>query len=133
MLRKFALSAGAAATALAVLAVASAPALAENPPVTIQIAGTGQILADGSAVITVTYSCLAGFGTGPTGDLEAALEEPQAIGGQAAVATCDDRYHTITLDERPGPFTPGEAAANVSLTTGADEYANAQAEVRLTH
>jgi hypothetical protein len=120
---------GAAAICAAMVAASSGTALAAGPAVTIQISGNAYLQPDGSALLTVTYSCLAGFSN--PGEIQATLEQSQGFGAAAAPATCDDQNHTTTLDLQPGPYVRGAAAANVTVTAGLTESGNAQSEVQI--
>lgn len=132
MLPKLARVAGAAAVSMAVLLVPAGLALAEDPPVSVQIASTAYLQPDGSALLSITYNCFPGLGGPSNGSTNGTLEQAQALGVAADTPICDDRIHTTTLQFRPGPFTAGEAAAKVTVSAGANESASAQAEVHIT-
>jgi hypothetical protein len=131
MIRKLARLGGAATASMAMLALPAATAVAASQPVTIEIAGTAKLKSDGSALVTITYSCLPGFGSGQTGAITGDLEQTQGFGTASATAICDDQNHTITLDMAPGPFVPGAAAASVTVGTGVNEDYTQQAEVNV--
>ena len=128
-MRKLVTAAAAAAAVLSVPAIAPSIAAAEGPPVTITINSNAILQPDGSALLTFTYSCLPGFGTGTTGTISTDLEQSQGLGFGSATAICDDQSHTLTLDQSPGPFTLGEAAAQVQIITGFNETGDVQREV----
>jgi hypothetical protein len=131
MIRKIARLAGAATVSMATLAVPTGTAVAASPAVTIQIAGTAQLKSDGSALVTITYSCLPGFGSGQTGAIAGDLEQTQGFGTASQTALCDDQNHTTTLDMAPGPFVPGVAAASITIGNGVNENGTQQAEVNI--
>jgi hypothetical protein len=131
MIRKFARLVGAATASMAMLALPAATAVAASQPVTIQIAGTAKLQSDGSAVVTITYSCLPGFGTGQNGAITGDLEQTQGFGTASQTAICDDQNHTTTLDMAPGPFVPGVGAASVTIGNGVNEDYTQQAEVNI--
>jgi hypothetical protein len=122
---------GAAALSTAAVLVPAGLASAEDPPVSVQIAGTAYLQSDGSALLTFTYNCFPGLGGPQNGSYSATLEQSQALGLAGGTLTCDDRNHTITVDMPPGPFTRAEAAAHVSVASGANDNADAQAEVTI--
>ena len=96
---------------LILLALAAGPASATAPSAKITIANQAQLLADGSAVITVTYTCAPGPAGDTTGTLTSALQQGPTIGNADAIATCDNRSQTVRLHEIPGPFSRGTANA----------------------
>lgn len=99
----------------AVISAAALPAAAAaSPSATVQAQGEAKLQPNGSALVTVTYSCMPGTGAA-TGELTADLEQPQAFGFTSVNVTCDDANHTITLNELPGPFVRGEASLDVQL------------------
>ena len=130
MTRTFARLACAASISVAILAGGSGIAQATSPSATLTVSPRAQLQPDGSAVVTVTYSCLPGTFLGATGDIFLDLEQTQAIGSADVPATCDDSTHTTTLDAAPGAFAPGTASALVQLTAS-NATANAQAEVTI--
>lgn len=125
--------AGAAVAALAISAIPVSSALADNnPSITISIENQAHLLADGSVNVTVTYSCLPGFGSGSTGAISGTLEQTQAAGQSSGTAVCDDQNHTIVLNMSPGPFTRGTAAASVTIVSGFNQQQTQQAEVQVS-
>jgi hypothetical protein len=122
--------AGAVAICAAMVAATAGTALAEDPPVSVQIAPNAYLQSDGSALLTITYNCFPGFG-GPTGSISGTLEQSQGAGAAAGTAICDDQNHTTTLHFQPGPYVRAEAAANVTVGSGINESGNEQAEVHI--
>jgi hypothetical protein len=122
--------AGAVAICAAMVAATAGTALADVPPVSVYIWPNAYLQSDGSALVTITYQCFTGFG-GPTGSISGTLEQPSGAGAGAAAATCDDQYHTTTVDFQPGPYVRGNAAANVTVGTGINESGSEQAEIRI--
>ena len=130
MFRTLTRAASAATLSLAILAAVPTLAQAGGPATNIQIGGDARLQPDGSATLTIQYSCLPSTGAGTTGTLFATLQQTQAFGSNGATVTCDDQNHTLALNLPPGPFTKGDAAADVDLTTGyADTNVNAEVEV----
>jgi len=123
---------GAATIALALSALPAGTALAEGTPVTINISSNSTLQPDGSATLTITYTCLPGFGTGTVGTINTYLEQTQGFGSSAANAICDDHNHTVTLDQSPGPFVRAEAAARVIIQNGAAEMGDVSREVTIS-
>jgi hypothetical protein len=110
---------------LILLALATGPASATPPPGKVTIANQATLLADGSAVITVTYTCQPGPGNDTTGAITSALQQGPTIGNADALATCDGRSQTVSLDEMPGPFSRGTANALVIVeNTAATSFAS---------
>jgi hypothetical protein len=93
------------------LTLAIGPASATTPPGSIAIANQAQLLADGSVVLTVTYTCAPAAGNITTGTLATAVQQGATIGNGDAVATCDNRKHTANIQNIPGPFSQGIANA----------------------
>jgi len=82
--------------------------------------------------VTVDYSCTPGF-SGSTGGLFTGLQQPGAFGSSAAfTVTCDDQTHKATVDESPGPFTPGSATAIANMVGAADTFTTTDAEVKIS-
>jgi hypothetical protein len=98
---------------LLVLALLPASAPANPAAAMISFAGGGTLLDDGTVNVTLHYSCLP---PGP-GGIDAYLNENgTAFGSSApALAICDGRNHSITLNMAPGPFTPGIAAGTATV------------------
>ena len=94
-----------------VLALGGGPAAATAPPGSIAIANQALLLGDGSVVLTVSYTCAAAAGNVTTGALSTAVQQGATIGNGDAVATCDNRKHTVNVDNVPGPFSQGTANA----------------------
>lgn len=112
------------------LALASVPASAAAPSATLVISPTAELLADGTAVVTIDYQCQPGF-YGGSAFLETELEQPGASGfGFAVNMTCDDQKHRAALDNTPGPFSPGSASAIALVSNFSGNSSKlAQAEV----
>ena len=109
---------------LVLLALASGPASATAPSAKIAIANQATLLADGSAVITVTYTCAPGPANDTTGAVTTALQQGPTIGNGDAPATCDNRSHTVSLDEVPGPFSQGTGnALAIVINTATTSFA----------
>lgn len=98
-------------TGLAVLSLASGPASATTPPGSISITNQAVLLADGSVVLTVSYTCAPAAGNVTVGTLQTAVQQGPIVGNGTAVATCDNRKHTVSVDNSPGPFRQGTANA----------------------
>ena len=130
MIRTLARRAALAAVPLVTLGV-PAVAGATSPAATLKVEPQAYLQPDGSALVTVDYSCTPGF-SGSTGNLFMEMEQPGAIGSSAATATCDDRTHKATLDVSPGPFTPGSATANASMVGAAGTFTATDAEVKIS-
>jgi hypothetical protein len=115
---------------LFVLALLPASAPANPAAATIAFVGGGTLLGDGTVDVTLHYSCLP---PGP-GGIDASLTESATEFGSSvpALATCDGRNHSVTLNMAPGPFSPGIAAgkATVFNDTGA-AMANANDQVTI--
>ena len=99
--------------ALLVLALLPASAPANPPAATISFVGGGTLLGDGTVDVTLHYSCLP---PGP-GGITASLDESGTAFGSSvpALAICDGRNHSVTLNMMPGPFTPGIAAGTATV------------------
>jgi hypothetical protein len=120
---------GAAALCAAVLAVPAATAAADSGPMNIEISNNAAVQLDGSGTLTITYTCLPGFGSGPQGGFWVDVEQTQGFGQVSQNAICDDRDHTTTIAVGPGPFLPGDAFVSVTLGNGLNEGFTQQAEV----
>jgi hypothetical protein len=118
---------GAGVVSAAVLAAVPAVAAA-GASATVQPQSQAKLQPDGSALVTITYSCFPGLGLGASGTMAVDLEQLNTAGFAGTAVTCDDRSHTITLDVAPGPFTKGEASLYVDLTAS---NADAQAQVEI--
>ncbi|TMK40386.1 MAG: hypothetical protein E6G56_07820 [Actinobacteria bacterium] len=127
MIRPISRLAAGAAVSVAMLVGVPGTALAGGPSMTMQVQSQAQLLPDGSAVLTVDYSCMPDV-AGPGGVIIGELEQTGAVGGSFSGAICDDQKHQVTLDQAPGPFTRGPAAAFVSVQNSNGE-ATAQTEV----
>ena len=120
----------AAVVALGAFAVPVGTALADNnPAIVIMIENNGYLQPNGSVNVTIDYSCLPGFGSGPAGAMTGTLEQTQAFGQSSQTVTCDDHTHTTVMNFAPGPFTRGVAAASVTIVNGANQSATQNAEV----
>jgi len=106
---------------------------ASTPSATLKIEPQAYLQPDGSALLTVDYSCMPGF-AGNTGGLFTGLQQPGAFGstGLTATVTCDDQTHRATVDESPGPFRPGSASATADMVGAADTFTRANAEVKIS-
>ena len=108
-----------------VLVLAAGPASATAPSAKVTIANQAQLLADGSAVLTVTYTCAPGPANDTTGTVSTAPQQGAIIGNGDATATCDNRSHTVNLDEIPGPFSQGTAnALAIVINTAQTSFAS---------
>ena len=109
-------------------------ASAAAPSATLQIHSQAQLQTDMSAVLTVDYSCHPDV-VGAVGSLTSSMSQsgsPGGSGSAAIVATCDDRNHIASLDEAPGPFTPGTATVFLQITnTTFSTFAFLSAEVKV--
>jgi hypothetical protein len=109
--------------------VAFAPnAVASTPLATIQFHNQALLQPDGSVLVTMDYSCFPGL-TSSAGVLSLNVQQPQADGQASATATCDDSKHIVTLDAKPGLFTPGDAAASATVTNLTSSGKATQAEL----
>lgn len=131
MIRTIKRLSGAAALCAAALTIPAAAAVADSGPITIEISNNAALQLDGSAALTITYSCLPGYGSGLAGGIWADMEQTQGMGTVSAPAICDDRDHTTTLVIAPGPFLPFDAAASVTVGNGFNEGFTQQAEVTI--
>jgi hypothetical protein len=106
---------------------------ASSPAATLKIEPQASLQPDGSALLTVDYSCTPGS-AGSTGGLFTGLQQPGAFGssGLTPTVTCDDQTHRATVDESPGPFTPGSATAIASMVGAGDTFTTADAEVKVS-
>lgn len=132
MFRVISRIASAAAVSVALLALTPASGMAllgSAPSVTLQVVSQAQLQPNGSALVTIDYTCLPGFGT-PTGTIVLDVEQPQAAGFAFGEAVCDDTKHFITLDAAPGPFTRGSASVLASFFSS-NATATAQAEITI--
>ena len=112
-------------------AVAPIASWADQPSATIAIRQEADLTATGSLLLTVDYSCNPGV-IGPSGFLFTEVQQPGAFGSAFVAATCDDQKHTVTLDNVPGPFTRGTAAAFAVVESfGFVSFATTQAEVNV--
>jgi hypothetical protein len=101
------------------IGLAPVGASASQPSATLHIHQTATLTAIGSALLTVDYSCNPDV-FGSSGVLQTDIQQPGAEGTSPVVnATCDDSNHTITLDNVPGPFTPGSASARAIVESTA--------------
>jgi len=116
---------------LLVLALLPASAPANPAAATISFVGGGTLLIDGSVDVTLRYSCLPG---GPGGGLYAELHESVTeFGTSPALAICDRKNHSATLNMVPGPFSPGIAAGTATVfndSGSAVAYANDQVMIK---
>ena len=102
---------------------------ASAPLATIQIENQAQLLANGSVVLKIDYSCNPDF-FGSSGSLSTLVQQPGRGGFGSIQAVCDDTKHTVAVTNSPGPFTPGSASARADLFSGTSNFsATAQAEV----
>ena len=124
MTRRRTLLAALVGMSLILLALATGPASATAPSAKITIANQAQLLADGSAVLTVTYTCPPGPANDTTGMVGTALQQGLTSGGGTALATCDNRSHSVNIDDIPGPFSQGTAnAAAEAINTAGTSFA----------
>src|SRR5579864_4452930 len=105
MKRMRVLLAGLLGVSLVVLALATGPASATATSAKISIANQAPLLADGSAVVTVTYTCAPNAGGTSTGMVGADLGQGPTLGFATTTATCDNRSHSVNLDVGPGPYS----------------------------
>ena len=132
MTRRRTLLAALVGMSLILLALATGPASATAPSAKITIANQAQLLADGSAVLTVTYTCAPGPANDTTGMVGTALQQGPTIGNGDAPATCDNRSHTVNLDEIPGPFSQGTAnALAIVINTATTSFASTSRAVMI--
>jgi len=115
------------------LVVASGTAPATAPNATIQFQGQPQLQPDGSALVTVDYTCLPSSG-GTAGFVGVSMQQDPAAAGEGdAIATCDDQKHQVTLNVVPGPYHPGSAAAIAfcgNFTSGSNGFTQAELLVK---
>ncbi len=104
---------------MVLMAVAPATAPASNAPAeTIQFVKYAQLQPDGSALVSLYYSCSPNAFGNP-GFLAVVLEQPGAEGfAEEIEAQCDGGKHKATLDVGPGPFKPGPATVGAALGNG---------------
>jgi hypothetical protein len=70
------------------------------------------LLTDGTVIVTVDYVCRPGPGGNTAGTVRTFLTQGQmSTPGTTAPAVCDDRSHTASTDNGPGPFSVGPALA----------------------
>ena len=93
---------------------------------------TAQLLPDGSAVLTVTYTCAPGPPNDTTGFINSILTQGPINGSDDEPATCDNRSQTVHLVEAPGPFSQGAAnAIAVILNTDGSSIASSSRAVMI--
>ena len=124
MIRTVARFAAVTATSVTMLALLPAAASANVTfhAGSIQYANKAALQEDGTVLMTFTYQCVPGIAfepEEPTGAIDVSVQQPQADGFAFALATCDDRKHTVTLDIGPGPFKAGSAFADARLDNSA--------------
>jgi hypothetical protein len=115
MKRMRVLLAGLLGVSLVVLALATGPASATATSAKITIGNQALLLPDGSAVVTVTYTCAPGPAGVTTGTVQADVGQGPILGLAQAEATCDNRSHSVNLDV-PGPFSQGSATGFAVVT-----------------
>lgn len=96
---------------LVVLALATGPALATATSAKVTIANQALLLPDGTAVLTVTYTCAPGPAGDTTGTVIADLGQGPILGFADSTAICDNRSHSVNLQVAPGPFSQGSGTA----------------------
>ena len=111
MKRMRVLLAGLLGVSLVVLALATVPASATATSAKITIGNTALLLPDGSAVMTVTYTCAPAPANNTVGQVEGFLGQGPINGIAIETATCDNRSHSVNLHVVPGPFSQGSASA----------------------
>jgi hypothetical protein len=113
---------------LLVLALLPAGAPANPAAATISFAGGGTLLNDSTVDVTLHYSCL----PPSPGEIDASLNESDmAFGSNVAVAICDGKNHSITLNIAGTPFTPGIAAGTAAVFNNAGAMADANEQVTI--
>src|SRR5438876_394340 len=124
MKRMRVLLAGLLGVSLVVLALATGPASATATSAKVTIGNQALLLPDGSAVLTVTYTCAPGPAGDTTGTVAADIGQGPILGFGSATATCDNRSHSVNLDVAPGPFSQGSATAlGIVQNTDASSFA----------
>ena len=84
---------------------------APDPPL-LNFHNQALLLTDGTVILTVDYVCWPGPGGNTAGTVRTFLTQGQtSTPGTTAPAVCDDRSHTASTDNGPGPFTVGPALA----------------------
>src|SRR5438094_10560254 len=114
MIRTVARLAAVAAVSVIMLAVAPAAAPANTPSASVQFVKYAQLQTDGTVHVTVYYLCNPGF-SGSEGVFFVELAQPGTFGSAFVAANCNDQKHKLTVDDAPGPFTPGTASARAEV------------------
>jgi len=115
------------------LALALLPASAPANPAaaTISFVGGGTLLDDGSVDVTLHYSCLPPSNPGP-GGIDVTLQQNVFFGENLAMAVCDGRSHSVTLNMAPGPFMAGIAGGKATVSNdNASAMASANDQVTI--
>ena len=114
------------------LALTTGSASATAPTAKITNSNQAQLLPDGSAVLTVTYTCAPGPANDTTGFINSILTQGPINGSDDEPATCDNRSQTVHLVEAPGPFSQGAAnAIAVILNTDGSSIASSSRAVMI--
>ena len=111
MKRMRVLLAGLLVGSLVVLALATGPASATATSAKVTIGNQALLLPDGTAVLTVTYTCAPGPAGDSTGTVAADLGQGPILGFASTTAICDNRSHSVNLQVAPGPFSNGSGTA----------------------
>jgi hypothetical protein len=94
---------------------------APDPPA-VNIHNQALLLTDGTVIMTVDYVCLPAPSGNTAGTVTTSLMQGQTpSSGTKAPATCDDRSHTATTDNGPGPFSEGPAQGFAIVLNSANE------------
>jgi hypothetical protein len=102
-----------ASLSLVALGLVPAAAPASTPSASLHFTNQAALQEDGTVLVSLIYLCNPSAFGGPAGSVAARLEqgEPPAYGEAFALAECNGKKHTVTLDIAPGPFSPGPATA----------------------
>jgi hypothetical protein len=114
--------------------ISGAPITIKTPdPNSINIHNQALLLTDGTVVMTVDYVCQPGPNGNTAGTLTTSLLQGQTSSRDTkAPATCDDRSHTATTDNGPGPFSQGPAQGSALVLNSANEGPTSGAPITIS-
>jgi hypothetical protein len=119
-----------AAAPLMMLAFAPSVTLARDPSATIHLQNQARLQSNGSALVTVAYSC-SSSAAGTAGNLFVFATQPPRYAFAFAPATCNGQQQTATIAVTPGPLHAGTATAFAQVASLGLAFAQTNAQLTI--